>query len=239
MNELQFESSDFKLYKIIISTNNNFEAWINFQFIRFIESFSQHTYIYIPRNFSISFRDEEEQGKSIEEKILFVVDRKAWRGLLLLIARNERGRIFGKAVANVPKYVYLRCTIYRCTRGDGIPCFARVIRAIWRGLRQGDQLEKNYRDRRMVHGGRAYAFSPTIKVDTPRRTRVCVLFREQEFDPFHPPFQYKSLVDYSIIDLISLYRSSIMFFFFFLTIKRYDKCFSARSGRTIDYILMF
>lgn len=238
MNELQFESSDYKLYKIIIHRRTIISR-LRLIFNLFDSSNSSTSkLIYIPRNFSISFRDEEEQGKSIEEKILFVVDRKAWRGLLL-IARNERGRIFGKAVANVPKYVYLRCTIYRCTRGDGIPCFARVIRAIWRGLRQGDQLEKNYRDRRMVHGGRAYAFSPTIKVDTPRRTRVCVLFREQEFDPFHPPFQYKSLVDYSIIDLISLYRSSIMFFFFFLTIKRYDKCFSARSGRTIDYILIF
>lgn len=239
MNELQFESSDFKLYKIIIHRRTIISR-LRLIFNLFDSSNSSTSkLIYIPRNFSISFRDE---GRALKKRFYSgreVVDRKAWRGLLLLIARNERGRIFGKAVANVPKYVYLRCTIYRCTRGDGIPCFARVIRAIWRGLRQGDQLEKNYRDRRMVHGGRAYAFSPTIKVDTPRRTRVCVLFREQEFDPFHPPFQYKSLVDYSIIDLISLYRSSIMFFFFFLTIKRYDKCFSARSGRTIDYILMF
>lgn len=239
MNELQFESSDYKLYKIIIHRRTIISR-LRLIFNLFDSSNSSTSkLIYIPRNFSISFRDE---GRALKKRFYSgreVVDRKAWRGLLLLIARNERGRIFGKAVANVPKYVYLRCTIYRCTRGDGIPCFARVIRAIWRGLRQGDQLEKNYRDRRMVHGGRAYAFSPTIKVDTPRRTRVCVLFREQEFDPFHPPFQYKSLVDYSIIDLISLYRSSIMFFFFFLTIKRYDKCFSARSGRTIDYILMF
>lgn len=235
MNELQFESSDYKLYKIIIHRRTIISR-LRLIFNLFDSSNpSASTFIYIPRNFSISFRDE---GRALKKRFYSgreMVDRKG----LLLIARNERGRIFGKAVANVPKYVYLRCTIYRCTRGDGIPCFARVIRAIWRGLRQGDQLEKNYRDRRMVHGGRAYAFSPTIKVDTPRRTRVCVLFREQEFDPFHPPFQYKSLVDYSIIDLISLYRSSIMFFFFFLTIKRYDKCFSARSGRTIDYILIF
>lgn len=122
---------------------------------------------------------------------------------------RQHGRIFGKAVANVPKYVYLRCTIYRCTRGDGIPCFARVIRAIWRGPRQGEQLEKNYRDRRMVHGGRAYAFSPAIKVDTPRRTRVHAL-REQEFDPFHPPFQYKSL---STDRFNWSFRSSMISFF--------------------------
>lgn len=65
MNELQFESSDFKLYKIIIHRRTIISR-LRLIFNLFDSSNpSASTFIYIPRNFSISFRDE---GRALKKR---------------------------------------------------------------------------------------------------------------------------------------------------------------------------